>query len=144
MNTRPKSYKKIALLIAGSLGILFIGAFLANNFAGSGSKSNACQDILRETILSVSGVKSVTVDCNLQFGGGWQRAEVHMNTSDVSEAQVIATNVIKAYASQKSVDDAWGTPQVYKLNDGSTLTTLSEFNGAPSVREAREHFNIYP
>jgi len=148
MTAKPNSIKKTTLIVAsaivGIIAIVLIGTFLTNNFSGNGSNSKACNKVLNDTILLVSGVESVTVDCNLQFGGSWQRAEVHLNTNDMTEAQTIATNVMKAYASQKSIEDSWGTPQLYVLKDGSTLKTLSDFNGAPSVRQVRVKYNIYP
>lgn len=148
MNVKPNSSKKTVLLIGGIttgvIGIVLIGTLLTNNFSGNGSNSKACEKVLNDTVLSVSGVESVTVDCNLQFGGDWQRAEVHLNTSDMAEAQVIATNVMKAYASQKSIEDSWATPQLYVLKDGSEIKTLNDFNGTPSVRQVRSKYSITP
>lgn len=146
---KEKLLKNKLLAVLTGIGLMvalfLVGDFLADMFAGSGSRSRACEQLYTKTITLVEGVESVSVDCSLQFGGGWKRVKPTLTTSSQEEAAVIAENIVRAMAAEPQFPDLWSTPQSYRLTDGDYLSNNSvffeTFNGVPNVGEVRQYLN---
>ncbi|QYN40084.1 hypothetical protein K1T35_06665 [Pseudonocardia sp. DSM 110487] len=95
---------------------------------------------------SITGVASATFDCSDQFGGGWQRGDVVVEATTEDEAIAVMDAILRAYAASPDIEDRWATPQEYVNQDGSIIVGANDlgFNGAPRVREVREHYGITP
>lgn len=122
-------------------------ATLTTGLTGCGGDEENCAELYTDTIEAVEGVDSVEIDCSLQFGGGWQRVDVHLTTNDSEEAAQIGEDVLRAIAEEPDFEGTWSTPQDYFLEDGTKVTIgLRDlgFNGVPQVRQVREQFGIEP
>lgn len=119
---------------------------LISGITGCSASGERCADLYSSAIGAVEGVASVDVDCNLQFGGGWQRIDVHLATNSSEDARVIGETVLKAVASEPEMEPQWTTPRAYYLEDGTQVTIVGElgFNGVPQVRDVREQYGIEP
>jgi hypothetical protein len=132
--------------IAGLVALAVAGGGIAMAIPLLGGGARDCEAILDRTIAAVEGVLDVHVECSNQFGGGWQRQQVRLNAATPSDAYPIVEQVLRALAAEASADGSWSTPQVYRLTDDSTLSSLAElgFNGSPSIAVVREHYGIVP
>lgn len=120
------------------------GVAMAVPLLGGGSRD--CEAVLNRTISAVDGVLEAQVECSTQFGGGWQRQQVRLDAATQGEAYPIVEQVLRALAAEPEAEGSWSTPQVYRLTDDSTLSSLAElgFNGSPSIAVVREHYGIVP
>ncbi len=132
--------------VAGLVALALAGGGIALAAPLLGGGSDRCEAVLSRTIGAVEGVTQVAVECSNQFGGGWQRQQVQLAASSPAEAYPIVERVLKALAAEPEVEAAWSTPQVYRLTDGATLSSLADlgFNGSPSVGQVRDHYGIEP
>ncbi|GAA1988699.1 hypothetical protein GCM10009718_27840 [Isoptericola halotolerans] len=115
--------------------------------SGCGAAARDCEEAYVGSISSVEGVASVEAECSLQFGGGWQRVDVFLETNDVTEARAVGQQVLQAIATEPTLEDQWSTPRAYYLQDGSGVSIgLRElgFNGVPNVGEVRENDSTKP
>jgi hypothetical protein len=114
--------------------------------ACSSGKAETCEEAFTAAASSVEGVASAEWDCNFQFGGGWQRADVVIEATTEDEAVAVMEELLRAFAASSDLEDGWGTPQEYATEDRSIIVSANVlgFNGVPNVGEVREHFGITP
>ena len=151
MNKKLSTKRKVLLVIAGVfvlIGLLYVGDIFADTFGGNGSKARACEEAYTETIKAVDGVSSVTVDCSLQFGGGWQRVTVNLDAASDADAAPIADKLLRALAADERLNNTWMIPRTFALSDGENsleIFTKLGFDGAPSsIGELRDYYDIHP
>lgn len=130
----------VAVVGGGLVAVQMSGLF------GTGDRARACERALTEAAGQVPGVLSAEAECNLQFGGGWQRQTVRLDAGTPEEAYPIVEQILRALAGEPAVESGWSTPQIYELTTGDTLQSLEQlgFNGPPSVGEVRARYGIEP
>ncbi|RPF20662.1 hypothetical protein [Myceligenerans xiligouense] len=129
------------------MGVVSALVALVSGLTGCGSGARQCEELYATVIGAVDGVASVDAECSQQFGGGWERVDVHLATNDADGARTIGEEVLKAVAAEPDMEPLWATPRAYYLEDGTEATIgLRDlgFNGVPTVREVREHYGIEP
>lgn len=123
------------------------GLVLFGSACSPGGKSASdCEEAFVAAATSVPGVASAKWNCSNSFGGGWQRSDVVVRAGTEAEAVKVMEAMLKAFAKSPDILDRWSTPQEYKNEDGSIVVGANDagFNGAPTVREVREHYGITP
>jgi hypothetical protein len=135
----------VVLGLGSIAGVVVAFDYLADVFAGTGSRSRACDAIYREDILAVPGVTSVEVHCAMQLGGT-QTVEVSVDASDNWAAQDIARDVVTAMARDPRVEDGWLFPRKYRLDDGSPVVFNFYDEGLTlgTVGDVRRTWSITP
>jgi len=119
----------------------------------TGCGSSDCGDVYSRPIVAVDGVESVEADCSTQFGGGWQRVDVHLSADDEPAARETVGRVLEAVAADPDVEGLWALPRSYTRADGSPLTDVfagmtpagEDWTGNLStVRDLRSYLGIEP
>lgn len=119
-----------------------VGGALAVLLSLGKAKNSDCEDSFAETARAVDGVVSAEFDCSDMFGGGWQRGDVVLSARTREEAIRTVDALLRAFAADQRLEPRWSTPQQYRNEDGSVVVGARAlgFNGAPTIREAREHY----
>ena len=127
------------------LSSVVVAAVLPVSACSSG-KAETCEEAFTAAASSVEGVASAEWDCSFQFGGGWVRGDIVLETATEDEAVAVMEELLRAFAASPDLEDGWGTPQEYATEDRSIIVSAGDlgFNGAPNVGEVREHFGITP
>jgi hypothetical protein len=127
------------------LSSVVVAAVLPVSACSSG-KAETCEEAFTAAASSVEGVASAEWDCSFQFGGGWVRGDIVLETATEDEAVAVMEDLLRAFAASPDIEDGWGTPQEYATEDRSIIVSAGDlgFNGAPNVGEVREHFGITP
>jgi hypothetical protein len=114
--------------------------------ACSSGRAEKCEATFTAVATSVDGVASAEWDCNFQFGGGWIRSDVVLEATTEAEAVAVMEDLLRAFAASPDLEDGWSTPQEYATEDRSIIVSANDvgFNGAPKLREVREHYDITP
>jgi hypothetical protein len=123
-----------------------VAAALVLPASACSSGAAKCEEEFTAVTTSITGVAAAEFDCSDQFGGGWQRGDVVVKATTEDEAITVMDATLRAYAASPDLEDRWGTPQEYVNEDGSIIVSANDlgFNGAPKVREVREHYGITP
>ena len=115
--------------------------------ACSSDKAEQCEAAFTSVTMSVDGVASASWDCNFQFGGGWVRSDVVLESATEEEAIAVVDAVLRAMAASPDLEDGWGTPQQYTVEDSSIIVSAKDVGftrGVPNVGEVREEWGITP
>ena len=113
----------------------------------SSDKEEQCEGAFTSVATSVDGVASATWDCNFQFGGGWVRSDVVLEPATEEEAIAVVDALLRAFAASPDLEDGWGTPQEYVVEDSSIIVSAGDVgftSGVPNVGEVREEWGITP
>jgi hypothetical protein len=123
-----------------------MAAALVLSVSACSSSAARCEEEFTAVTTSITGVASATFDCSDQFGGGWQRGDVVVEATTEDEAIAVMDAILRAYAASPDIEDRWGTPHKYVNQNGSIIVAANDlgFNGAPNVREVREHYGLTP
>jgi hypothetical protein len=126
-----------------------VGAFLLLGVSACSSpgKEEQCEEAFTSAAMSVDGVASATWDCNFQFGGGWVRSDVVLESATEEEAVAVVDDLLRAFAASPDLEDGWATPQEYTIKDSSIRVgagAVGFTSGVPNVGEVREEWGITP
>jgi hypothetical protein len=126
-----------------------VAAFLLLGVSACSSpeKEERCETAFTSVTMSVDGVASAEWDCNFQFGGGWVRSDVVLEPATEEEAIAVVDAVLRALAASPDLEDSWGTPQQYTIEDSSVIVSAKDVgftSGVPNVGEVREKWGITP
>lgn len=125
-----------------------VAAFLLLGVSAcSSDRAEQCEEAFTSVAMAVDGVASATWDCNFQFGGGWVRSDVVLEAATEEEAIAVVEALLRAFAASPDLEDGWGTPQEYAIEDSSIIVGARDVGftlGVPNVGEVREKWDITP
>jgi hypothetical protein len=132
-------------------GLLALVIGLATVVAGTlaacgGGAARACEEALTAAATSVDGVVRAEFTCERSFGNPSQEGSVTIAGTTEPAAVAVMEDVLRAFAASAELGDASVVYTGFTNEDGTISVDPVDagFNGTPSIRDLREHYDITP
>lgn len=125
---------------------LLAGAMLILLAACGGDDARACEETLTSAARSVDGVVEAEFTCERSFGNPSQKGSVTIEGTTEPAVLAVMEDVLRAFAASADLGDASVVYTQFANEDGtiSVVEPQVGFNGTPSIRDLREHYDITP
>lgn len=108
--------------------------------------ARSCEEALTTAARSVDGVVDAEFTCERSFGNPSQKGSVTIEGTTETAVVAVMEDVLRAFAASADLGDASVVYTRFTNEDGtiSVAEPLVGFNGTPSIRDLREHYDITP
>lgn len=135
MNLTNKLQAGVDRILAGC-GILGLSISLA----ACSYNNKDCEELIKETVMSVEGVESADAACRESFGSsGAGAGSIDLAVDTKAEAEEIVDRIEEAMARNPDIESDWHTPTSVTLKDGTWYGI-----GNTDVGLVREDLGIEP